>query len=105
MLAFTHVILGIMLQMWGHLFLLLYFLPSFKFLCVGVLRFGGGGISYVVVLFLPDSQTETEVVTKTDVTQEEWKSDDDNLGDSWEKEVEDLVTWTNTLDTDALEDY
>lgn len=58
----------------------------------------------IVVLFLPDSQTETEVVTKTDKTEEGWKSDDDNLSDSWEKEVEDLVTWTNTLDTDTLED-
>ncbi|KAF6112112.1 ubiquitin conjugating enzyme E2 U [Phyllostomus discolor] len=36
--------------------------------------------------------------------QEGWKSDDDNLSDSWEKKVEDLVTWTNTLDTDTLED-
>ncbi|KAM5322270.1 LOW QUALITY PROTEIN: ubiquitin-conjugating enzyme E2 U [Glossophaga mutica] len=47
---------------------------------------------------------ETEVVRKTDETEEGWKSDDDNLGDSWEKDVDDLVTWTNTLDTDTSED-
>ncbi|KAM9106687.1 ubiquitin-conjugating enzyme E2 U [Megaptera novaeangliae] len=56
----------------------------------------------------PDSQTETDIVTKTDETKERWKRkvlpDDVSTNEPWEEEVEDLVAWTNTLDTDALED-
>ncbi|XP_073644805.1 ubiquitin-conjugating enzyme E2 U isoform X4 [Tursiops truncatus] len=56
----------------------------------------------------PDSQTETDIVTKTDETKERWKRKvlpvDVSINEPWEEEVEDLVAWTNTLDTDALED-
>ncbi|XP_020953435.1 ubiquitin-conjugating enzyme E2 U isoform X9 [Sus scrofa] len=56
----------------------------------------------------PDSQTETDTVTGADKTKERWKRkvlpDDVSVNEPWEEEVEDLVAWTNTLDTDALED-
>uniref|UniRef100_A0A8D0WZN6 Ubiquitin-conjugating enzyme E2 U n=1 Tax=Sus scrofa TaxID=9823 RepID=A0A8D0WZN6_PIG len=56
----------------------------------------------------PDSQTETDTVTGADKTKERWKRkvlpDDVSINETWEEEVEDLVAWTNTLDTDALED-
>lgn len=56
---------------------------------------------------LPDTQTETDTVTKTDEI-EVWNRQDFPhdyyMHESWEAEVEDLVAWTNTLDTDTLED-
>ncbi|XP_023391995.1 ubiquitin-conjugating enzyme E2 U [Pteropus vampyrus] len=51
----------------------------------------------------PNSQIETDTITKTDDS-EEWKSDYENINEPWEEEVEDLVAWTNTLNTDTLED-
>nr|XP_001499694.4 ubiquitin-conjugating enzyme E2 U isoform X2 [Equus caballus] len=60
------------------------------------------------VQFLPDSQTETDSLTKSDETEEGWKNeallDANNTNESWEDEVEDLVAWTSTLDANALED-
>nr|XP_044605302.1 ubiquitin-conjugating enzyme E2 U isoform X3 [Equus asinus] len=60
------------------------------------------------VQLLPDSQTETDSLTKSDETEEGWKNeallDANNTNESWEDEVEDLVAWTNTLDANALED-
>lgn len=48
------------------------------------------------------------IVMKTGRTKERWRSvdlpDDCSANEPWEEEVEDLVTWTNTLDTDILED-
>lgn len=62
----------------------------------------------IIVQTFPDSQTETDIVTKTDETKERWKRKvlpvDVSINEPWEEEVEDLVAWTNTLDTDALED-
>lgn len=55
-------------------------------------------------IFFPDSQIETDTVTKTDDRDDEWKSDYENINEPWEEEVEDLVAWTNTLNTDTLED-
>ncbi|KAM5265689.1 ubiquitin-conjugating enzyme E2 U isoform 2-T2 [Hipposideros larvatus] len=55
----------------------------------------------------PNSQVETDIAAKTDETEEWGKSDDDDDGhanESWEEEVEGLVAWTNTLDTNTLED-
>lgn len=56
--------------------------------------------------FFPDSQVETDIVTKINETEEGGKSDgdDDDTHESWEEEVEGLVAWTNTLDTDTLDD-
>ncbi|KAM8956239.1 ubiquitin-conjugating enzyme E2 U isoform 3-T3 [Lycaon pictus] len=55
-----------------------------------------------------DTQTEMDSVMKTGRTKERWKSvalpDGGNESESWEEEVEDLVTWTNTLNTNILED-
>ncbi|XP_057166585.1 ubiquitin-conjugating enzyme E2 U [Ursus arctos] len=55
-----------------------------------------------------DSQTEMNIVMKTDRTKERRRSitlpDGDKVNESWEEEVEDLVAWTNTLDTDVLEE-
>ncbi|XP_025839023.2 ubiquitin-conjugating enzyme E2 U isoform X2 [Vulpes vulpes] len=55
-----------------------------------------------------DTQTEMDSVMKTGRTNERWKSvalpDGGNESESWEEEVEDLVTWTNTLNTNILED-
>ncbi|XP_058993159.1 ubiquitin-conjugating enzyme E2 U isoform X2 [Mustela lutreola] len=55
-----------------------------------------------------DSQTEMAIVMKTGRTKERWRSvalpDDFSANEPWEEEVEDLVTWTYTLDTDILED-
>lgn len=62
----------------------------------------------ITVQFLPDSQTETDSLTKSDETEEGWKNeallDANNTNESWEDEVEDLVAWTSTLDANALED-
>ncbi|XP_043431110.1 LOW QUALITY PROTEIN: ubiquitin-conjugating enzyme E2 U [Prionailurus bengalensis] len=56
----------------------------------------------------PDAQPEIDIIMKTDRTKERWKSvilpDDVNTNESWEEEVEDLVTWTNTLDINVLDD-
>ncbi|XP_070324144.1 ubiquitin-conjugating enzyme E2 U isoform X8 [Odocoileus virginianus] len=54
----------------------------------------------------PDSQTETDTVTKKDQKKEWWKrkSVEVSINEPWENEVDDLVAWTNSLDTDALED-
>ncbi|XP_058393018.1 ubiquitin-conjugating enzyme E2 U isoform X1 [Diceros bicornis minor] len=60
------------------------------------------------IQIFPDSQTEADILIGTDETEEGWKCesspDDDNTNESWEKEVEDLVAWTNTLNTNTLED-
>ncbi|XP_037665358.1 ubiquitin-conjugating enzyme E2 U [Choloepus didactylus] len=52
--------------------------------------------------------TETDFVTKIGVTEESWKNEtspeDDDTDSSWEEEVDDLVTWVNTLNTNILED-
>lgn len=62
----------------------------------------------IIVPTSPDSQTETDTVTGADKTKERWKRkvlpDDVSVNEPWEEEVEDLVAWINTLDTDALED-
>nr|XP_019586598.1 PREDICTED: ubiquitin-conjugating enzyme E2 U isoform X1 [Rhinolophus sinicus] len=54
----------------------------------------------------PNSQIETDIVTKMNETEEVGKSDGDDgdAHESWEEEVEGLVAWTNTLDTDTLDD-
>ncbi|KAI4590875.1 hypothetical protein MJG53_001924 [Ovis ammon polii x Ovis aries] len=54
----------------------------------------------------PDSQTETDIVTKKDNKKEWWKRKPGEVSvkEPWEDEVDDLVAWTNSLDTDALED-
>ncbi|XP_029803886.1 ubiquitin-conjugating enzyme E2 U isoform X3 [Suricata suricatta] len=56
----------------------------------------------------PDSQPEIDMVVKTDRTKERWKRailrDDGDTNESWEEQVEDLVAWTNTLDTNVLDD-
>ncbi|XP_072831866.1 ubiquitin-conjugating enzyme E2 U isoform X7 [Vicugna pacos] len=55
-----------------------------------------------------DSQAETNTVTKMSVIKERQKRkvlpDDVNTNEPWEEEVASLVAWTNTLDTNALED-
>ncbi|XP_022274440.2 ubiquitin-conjugating enzyme E2 U isoform X17 [Canis lupus familiaris] len=65
-------------------------------------------ISYDQVEIFADTQTEMDSVMKTGRTKERWKSvalpDGGNESESWEEEVEDLVTWTNTLNTNILED-
>ena len=54
----------------------------------------------------PDSQTETDIVAKKDNKKEWWKRKpaEVSVKEPWEDEVDDLVAWTNSLDTDALED-
>ncbi|KAF0879697.1 UBE2U enzyme, partial [Crocuta crocuta] len=60
------------------------------------------------IQYFPDSQAEINMATKTDRTEEKWESailpDDGDMNESWEEQVEDLVTWTNTLDTKVLDD-
>lgn len=56
-----------------------------------------------VQVFFPGSQIEIDTVTKTGETEEWWQSGYDDRSESWEEEVEDLVAWTSTLDTDTLE--
>ena len=60
----------------------------------------------IIVQTSPDSQTETDTVTKKDQRKEWWKrkSVAISINEPWENEVDDLVAWTNSLDTDALED-
>lgn len=60
----------------------------------------------MVQFFFPDSQIETDIVTKMNETEEVGKRDGDDADalESWEEEVEGLVAWTNTLDTDTLDD-
>lgn len=62
----------------------------------------------LTVEIFADTQTEMDSVMKTGRTKERWKSvalpDGGNESESWEEEVEDLVTWTNTLNTNILED-
>ena len=60
----------------------------------------------IIVQTSPDSQTETDTVTKKDQKKEWWKrkSVEISVNEPWENEVDDLVAWTNSLDTDALED-
>ena len=88
-----------MLQMQGHFLFIVFPAMSIK------LQFF---VFHIIVQTFPDSQTETDIVTKMDETKERWKikvlPDDVSTNEPWEEEVEDLVAWTNTLDTDALED-
>lgn len=62
----------------------------------------------LTVQYFPDSQAEINMATKTDRTEEKWESailpDNGDMNESWEEQVEDLVTWTNTLDTKVLDD-
>ena len=60
----------------------------------------------IIVQTSPDSQTETDIVTKKDNKKEWWKRKPGEVSvkEPWEDEVDDLVAWTNSLDTDALED-
>lgn len=50
-------------------------------------------IFLITVQLLPDSQTETDSLTKSDETEEGWKNeallDANNTNESWEDEVED----------------
>uniref|UniRef100_F1MR99 Ubiquitin-conjugating enzyme E2 U n=2 Tax=Bos taurus TaxID=9913 RepID=F1MR99_BOVIN len=67
------------------------------------------GRSYVCIPPIqtsPDSQTKTDTVTKKDKEKEWWKRKpvEVSINEPWENEVDDLVAWTNSLDTDALED-
>ena len=60
----------------------------------------------IIVQTSPDSQTKTDTVTKKDKEKEWWKRKpvEVSINEPWENEVDDLVAWTNSLDTDALED-
>ena len=60
----------------------------------------------IIVQTSPDSQTETDIVAKKDNKKEWWKRKpaEVSVKEPWEDEVDDLVAWTNSLDTDALED-
>uniref|UniRef100_A0A4W2GJA9 Ubiquitin-conjugating enzyme E2 U n=3 Tax=Bos TaxID=9903 RepID=A0A4W2GJA9_BOBOX len=60
----------------------------------------------ILVQTSPDSQTKTDTVTKKDKEKEWWKRKpvEVSINEPWENEVDDLVAWTNSLDTDALED-
>ena len=60
----------------------------------------------IIVQTSPDSQTETDIVAKKDNKKEWWKRKQAEVSvkEPWEDEVDDLVAWTNSLDTDALED-
>ena len=55
---------------------------------------------------LSKTQTETDIVAKKDNKKEWWKRKpaEVSVKEPWEDEVDDLVAWTNSLDTDALED-
>ncbi|XP_054576830.1 ubiquitin-conjugating enzyme E2 U isoform X2 [Eptesicus fuscus] len=50
-----------------------------------------------------DSLSETEIVLKTYEAEEEWEEYDEHIHEPWEEEVEDLVNWANTLDSDILD--
>lgn len=56
-----------------------------------------------------ESPTAINSVTNIYETEEEgWKSDtslyENNTDEPWEEEVEDLISWINTLNTNTLED-
>ncbi|XP_037354601.1 ubiquitin-conjugating enzyme E2 U isoform X2 [Talpa occidentalis] len=55
--------------------------------------------------FSPNSQSETEIVTKIYESDADWKNDQlTDFEESWEEEVADLVAWSKTLNTDGLQD-
>lgn len=54
-----------------------------------------------------ESQPNVDHVTETHKPEDTW-TDNDSVNDyhgynSWEDEVDDLIAWTNTLDTDNLD--
>lgn len=57
----------------------------------------------VLLCYSLDSLSETEIVLKTYEAEEEWEEYDEHIHEPWEEEVEDLVNWANTLDSDILD--
>nr|KAF6384086.1 ubiquitin conjugating enzyme E2 U [Pipistrellus kuhlii] len=49
-----------------------------------------------------ESQSESEIVLKTYLPEDQWEDYGDHIHDPWEEEVEELVNWANTLDSDVL---